>query len=49
MDLPEDRPCVNTGVAQLAEHSTVNRVVIGSSPIGGAHKKADQLWSAFSL
>jgi len=23
-------------VAQLAEHSTVNRVVVGSSPTGGA-------------
>ncbi len=28
---------VRSPIAQLAEHSTVNRRVIGSSPIGGAN------------
>lgn len=29
-------------VAQLAEHSTVNRRVTGSSPVGGAHETPGQ-------
>ena len=32
-------------VAQLAEHSTVNRRVTGSSPVGGAKLKASELRS----
>src|SRR5699024_9701646 len=38
------KPCVSfyplpSSVAQLAEHSTVNRRVTGSSPVGGAKAK----------
>lgn len=29
-------PCLYASLAQLVEHATVNRVVTGSSPVGGA-------------
>ena len=36
---------IYSSLAQLAEHLTVNQVVAGSSPAGGANKKTIKRWS----
>ena len=38
-----------SSLAQLAEHLTVNQVVAGSSPAGGANRKPEAYASGFLL